>query len=175
MDVMIDIETLATTPDSVILTLGALKFDPKSNAEGNSIYHRLDVDSQLKIGRRVDDGTLEWWGKQALQVREEALGTTNRQALDEVFDSISRFMVGVDNIWAQGPAFDIVILEDVLRQIKRPIPWQFWQIRDSRTLFKLVNEDPRPKNFEGAHNALTDCYYQAKAVQKVFRLLGLNR
>jgi len=175
MDVMIDIETLATTPDSVILTLGALKFDPKSNAEGDSIYHRLDVDSQLKIGRRVDDGTLEWWSKQALEVKEEALGTTNRQSLDEVFASISKFMVGVDNIWAQGPAFDIVILEDILRQLERPCPWHFWQIRDSRTLFKLVNEDPRPKNFEGAHNALTDCYYQAKAVQKVFRQLGLNR
>lgn len=172
---MIDIETLATTPDSVILTLGALKFDPTSSAEGDSIYHRLDVDSQLKIGRRVDDGTLEWWSKQALEVREEALGTTNRQSLDEVFASVSKFMVGVDSIWAQGPAFDIVILEDILRQLKRPCPWHFWQIRDSRTLFKLVNEDPRPKNFEGAHNALTDCYYQAKAVQKVFRQLGLSR
>jgi len=175
MDVMIDIETLATPPDSVILTIGAFKFDPKSNAEGGSIYHRLDVDSQLKMGRRVDDETIAWWGKQALEVREEALGTTGRQSLDEVFDSISKFMVGVDSIWAQGPVFDIALLENMLRQLNRPCPWNFWQIRDSRTLFKLVNEDPRPKNFEGAHNALTDCYYQAKAVQKVFRQLGLNR
>ena len=175
MDAMIDIETLATPPDAVILTIGALKFDPKTNAEGDSIYHRLDVDSQIKMGRRVDDDTVAWWGKQELQVREEALGTTNRERLDVVFDSISRFMVGVDNIWAQGPVFDIALMENMLRQLERPVPWQFWQIRDSRTLFKLVNEDPRPKNFEGAHNALTDCYYQAKAVQKVFRLLGLNR
>ena len=175
MDVMIDIETLATQPDAVILTIGALKFDPKSNAEGDTIYHRLDVDSQIKMGRRVDEDTVAWWGKQTLAVREEALGTSNRDPIDVVFDSISRFMVGVDNIWAQGPVFDIALMENLLRQVKRPCPWHYWQIRDSRTLFKLLNEDPRPKNFEGAHNALTDCYHQAKAVQKVFRQLGLNR
>ena len=175
MDVMIDIETLATQPDAVILTIGALKFNPKSNAEGDTIYHRLDVDSQLKMVRRVDEDTVAWWGKQTLAVREEALGTSNRDPIDVVFDSISRFMVGVDNIWAQGPVFDIALMENLLRQVKRPCPWHYWQIRDSRTLFKLLNEDPRPKNFEGAHNALTDCYHQAKAVQKVFRQLGLNR
>ena len=113
---MIDIETLATPPDSVILTIGALKFDPKSNAEGGSIYHRLDVDSQLKMGRRVDEETIAWWGRQTLEVREDALGTTNRQPLDVVFDSISRFMVGVDNIRAQGPVFDIALFENRLRQ-----------------------------------------------------------
>ena len=30
-DIMIDLETLATGPDSVILTIGALRFDPYSN------------------------------------------------------------------------------------------------------------------------------------------------
>ena len=30
-DVMIDIESLNTTPDCVILTIGAVRFDPKGN------------------------------------------------------------------------------------------------------------------------------------------------
>ena len=49
-----------------------------------------------------------------------------------------------------------------------PTPWQFWQIRDSRTLFG-VHGDPREKNKVGLHNALEDCVSQAVAVQKIFR------
>ena len=30
---MIDLETLGTSPDTVILTLGAIKFDPYTNVE----------------------------------------------------------------------------------------------------------------------------------------------
>lgn len=176
MDAMIDLETLATTPDSVILTMGVMHFDPYSKREPTEgIYYKLDVEAQTKLGRQVDDNTLEWWSKQDPKVKNEALSDTGRQPLSVVFDDLSRFLVGVENIWAQGPSFDIVILENILRQLSRPIPWNFWQIRDSRTLFKLVNEDPRPKNFDGAHNALVDCYHQAKAVQRVFQALKINR
>ena len=94
MDVMLDIETLATPPDSVILTLGAVRFDPK-DADGDikgSFYKRLDVDEQLKMGRRVDEETVAWWGKQAPQVREEALGTDGRTPCNTVFDELSKFL-----------------------------------------------------------------------------------
>ena len=36
-DIMIDIESLNTTPDCVILSIGAVRFDPK----GNGIVERL--------------------------------------------------------------------------------------------------------------------------------------
>ena len=87
---------------------------------------------------------------------------------------LNRFLVGIDNIWAQGPAFDIVILEDLYRQLGRPIPWNFWQIRDSRTLFS-VHGDPRKKDRLGAHNALIDCYYQARAVQHIYKSVGIQK
>ena len=48
-----------------------------------------------------------------------------------------------------------------------PTPWQFWQIRDSRTLFG-VHGDPREKNKAGLHNALEDCVSQAQGVQQIF-------
>jgi len=77
-------------------------------------------------------------------------------------------------LWAQGPAFDIVILEDLYRQLKLPIPWNFWQIRDSRTLFSLLPKDPRKDIIQEAHNALADCYYQAISVQKAYKHLGVK-
>jgi hypothetical protein len=30
--------------------------------------------NKLHLGRHVDDNTVEWWGRQADDVREEALG-----------------------------------------------------------------------------------------------------
>ena len=54
------------------------------------------------------------------------------------------------------------------------MPWQYWQIRDSRTLFNLVPRDKNEKRV-GLHNALSDCIFQAKKVQKIYRQLGLEK
>lgn len=170
MDVMLDIETLSTRPESVIVTIGAVKFDPwgEDVDTDNGLYYRINVDEQLALDRHVLESTVEWWGTQPEDVREEALGEGNRVSLDEMTRGLNKFLVGIDNIWCQGPAFDIVILENLYRQLSKPTPWQFWQIRDSRTLFG-VHGDPREKDRKAAHNALMDCYYQAIGVQQVYK------
>lgn len=170
MDVMLDLETLSTRPESVILTLGAVKFNPWGedvDAE-SGLYLRVNVDEQLELGRHVQEETIDWWGKQSAEVREEAMGETDRVSLDDLTRQLNKFLVGVNNIWCQGPAFDIVILENLYRQLVKPTPWQFWQIRDSRTLFG-VHGDPREKDRKAAHNALMDCYYQAIGVQEIYK------
>jgi len=176
MDVMLDIETLSTRPWSVILTLGAVNFSPWHSDvdQEQALYLKPNVDEQLAMERHVQDETLAWWGTQPEEVREEALGTDGRISTNEMLDKLNRFLVGADNIWCQGPAFDIVILEDLYRQVERPTPWQFWQIRDSRTLF-AVHGDPRKKDRHGAHNALIDCYYQARAVQDIYKKVGVEK
>ena len=69
----------------------------------------------------------------------------------------------------------MVILENLYRQMKQPIPWNFWQVRDSRTLFSMMPVDPRKAIQTDAHNALADCYYQAKCVQQSFKHFGITR
>lgn len=175
MDVMLDLETLGTRPECVILTLGAVKFDPY-NIElepGPGLYIRPDADEQIALGREVQDDTLLWWTKQNEEVREEALGVEGRVPVEQMYRELNRFLVGVENIWAQGPVFDIAILENLYRQYGWPVPWQFWQIRDSRTLFG-VHGDPRKKG-DLLHNALADCVSQAEAVQTVYNNLGIER
>ena len=165
---MLDLESLGTRPDCAILTLGAVKFDEYTPGSfGDSLYLRIDVDEQLALGREVQEDTLTWWSNQAEDVREEALGEGNRVSLTEMYRQLNRFCVGATNIWCQGTAFDIVILENIYRQMGWPTPWQFWQIRDSRTLFG-VHGDPREKNKAGLHNALEDCVSQAQGVQQIF-------
>jgi hypothetical protein len=166
--IMLDLETLSTRPDAVILTMGAVKFDPHSENLGAGIYHRVDVDEQIALGRHVDDTTVDWWGRQATDIREEALGPDNRISLEKFTVELNRFIVGADCIWAQGPVFDIVILENLYRQLGKPVPWNYWQIRDSRTLFGVLG-DPRERNIADLHNALADCVSQAQAVQYIFK------
>ena len=175
MDIMLDLESLGTRPDCAILTLGAVKFDPYTpDAFGDSLYLRIDVDEQLALGREVQQDTIDWWGRQAADVRDEALDPAGRVSLDTLYKDLNRFCVGAENIWCQGPAFDIVILENIYRQMGWPTPWQFWQIRDSRTLFG-VHGDPREKGKAGLHNALEDCVSQAQGVQEIYRSLKLEK
>jgi hypothetical protein len=170
MDVMLDLETLSTRPNAVILSIGAVKFDPFTNRidvdEGLDL--RIDVDEQSALGRDIQEETVKWWETQPKEVQNAAFDPDGRIKLNDFIRSLNKFLVGADNIWAQGPAFDIVILEDLYRQLSIPTPWQFWQIRDSRTLFG-VHGDPRDKNRQGAHNALMDCCYQAMGVQQIYK------
>ena len=174
--IMIDLETLATTPDAVILTCGGVKFDPWSGAEPDRpFYLRLNVDEQTNIGRRTADASLEWWNTQPEGVREEALSDGNRVTLDEFQKQLNRYLVGADYLWAQGPLFDYAILENLYTQLEQPFPWQFWQIRDSRTLFSLVPGVKEKIKRTDLHNALADCYFQAKTVQYCYRELKVPK
>ena len=155
---MIDLETLSTRPDATILTLGAIKFDPYSDVEPHSgLYIRMDVDEQSLLKRHVDQGTLDWWAKQNETIREEALGDADRVSLIDTVKQLNKWCVGVDELWCQGPLFDYAILQNLYAQLGQPCPWNYWQIRDSRTLFNMLPSDPRKDIQMELHNALADC------------------
>lgn len=172
---MIDLETLGTSPDCAVLTIGGVKFNPNAISEPfQEFYYRFEVDEQLERGRTVLESTLEWWGNQEESVREEALGDEDRTPVIDVLKALNRWCVGVDTIWCQGPAFDIVILEHMFKQYNHHVPWPFWKIKDSRTLFGIMPADPRKAIEFDAHNALEDCKVQALCVQQCVKELGLT-
>lgn len=174
MDIMLDIETLATSPDSVILTFGAVKFNPFDEDQNldHGLYFRINVDEQIALGRQVDDETVAWWGTQNAEVREEALGEHDRISLEDFTKQLNKFIVGADRIWAQGPVFDIVILENLYRQLCKPTPWPYYLIRDSRTLLKALGDTRQPGTM--LHNALADCVCQAEAIQSAVKRYNLT-
>jgi hypothetical protein len=170
----IDIETLGTNPDTVVLTIGGIKFDPMADDELHSeFYYRLDVDEQIEMGRSIMESTLEWWEKQDEEVKKEALEPTGRVPVEQTLKALNKWLVGVDKIWCQGPAFDMVILENLYKQIGLHHNWPFWNIRDSRTLFGLMPKDPRKEIDFAAHNALADAIVQSLCIQKVYKSLGI--
>ena len=169
----IDIETLGTSPDTVVLTIGGIKFNPhEDDGLHSQFYYRLDADEQIEMGRTVDEKTLEWWEKQPEEIRKEALETTGRISTEQSLKALNKWLVGVDKIWCQGPVFDIGILENLYKQIGLHHNWPFYIIRDSRTLFGLMDKDPRKEIDFAAHNALADAIVQSLCIQKVYKELG---
>jgi hypothetical protein len=176
---MIDLETLDVTPTATVLSLGAVKFDPFSDAEPHSeLYFKISIDDQDRLGRTVSDKTIEWWGQQDPKIMEEVFDQSNPNevmTVEQALVSLSKWVVGVDEIWAQGYGFDITMLEDMYRSAGKPIPWQFWQISDARTITKRMPKDPRKDMQTNLHNALADAYFQAKSVQIMFKHFNFTK
>jgi hypothetical protein len=177
---MIDIETLGTKPDAVVLTVGGVKFDPYNSEEPHTPFSvRLDIDEQTAAGRVIDPNTIEWWGQQDKAIQDEAFSEENRTPVMTFIADLNKWLVGTDLKWAQGSRFDYGILEDLIENsFKQHKNWAYWQEADSRTLGQLVPRDMR-KDDSGAqkdlHSALADAYNQAKAVQKAYKHLNISQ
>ena len=174
---MIDLETLDTRPSCTVLSLGAVKFDATNDSEPHSeMYLKIDIDDQDRLGRTTSDSTIEWWSKQDPKAMEEAFNQNGAVSVEEALKQLTKWCVGVDTIWGHGYGFDITILEDMYRNVGRPIPWNFWQVKDSRTLFTMCEQDPRKMLGQNdLHNALADAYFQARGVQLAYKLLGIKK
>ena len=172
-DIMIDLETLATVPDAAILTIGAVKFDPfgddLKDPKCEKFYVRIDLDSCDRLGLVTSDATIEWWSQQDKAAQDEAFSPDGRIDIADAMNQLYKFCWGAKRVWAHGSSFDIIMCEHVFRKVGKAIPWQFWTVRDTRTLFDL-GINPNRASIT-AHNALADAVDQAQGVQKIFRTL----
>lgn len=171
-DVMIDLETISTKNNAVILTLGAIKFDVFSENIFDGLYIKPNIEEQSELGRHIDDETIKWWSGQNNDVKEEAFGDDGRLSVDEFLNQLTKFCWNQHRIWAKGPMFDIEILEGLYQTKQKHIPWNFRQIRDVRTICDLMPE--LDVKIDDAHNALSDALNQAKIVQHIYKKLGVK-
>jgi exodeoxyribonuclease VIII len=174
--VMLDLETLGTGPNSIILSVGAALFS--LDGEVVPLYHRrIDIDSCLKVGLQVDGSTLEWWMKQSelnrsklFAVPAKTLDTVLREMDDAVCTTIT--LKSVRRVWSHGSNFDTVLYENACKKVNIPIWWEYRYVRDTRTLFDLANYEYKAI---GSHDALEDATNQAKAVCEAYKLLTERR
>ena len=168
--IMIDIEGLATTPDATILTIAAQAFDPFTEGYENqeSFYARVTLESQEK--RAITDATIEWWSTQG-PAMDEAFNPEDRVPLDEALTGLHKLCWHADFIWANGPTYDMNILEHAYKELGRVQPWQFYKVRDARTIYSLWPDCPRPTT---EHHALADCKRQIIMLQQTFKHLNIK-
>jgi hypothetical protein len=167
---MVDLETLDTRTSATILTLGAVRFDPYSDAPMKELYLRVDIDSQDKLGCTVSDDTLKWWNQQDTSIMEEAFDPRNRIPINEVMNQFHALAWNCDAFWSHGATFDLMILQNIYDKLERAYPWNFWQMRDTRTLFDIGFDPEMPQGSK--HNALEDAKRQAIGVRNVYKKLG---
>lgn len=168
---MFDLETLDTKPSAVILSLGAVKFDPRQKGidpDAERLSMRLEIDPQTSMGRTVSDDTIAWWATQSKEAQEAAFGDANRVSVEDAIEQFHKFVWNSERVWSQG-SFDVNIMEHLYTSIGKPYAWQYWQVRDSRTLFDFVDGAlDRTKH----HDAVEDAMAQAEAVQRALRKIG---
>jgi len=169
-DLMIDIEGLGTGPDTTILTIAAQSFDPLGTGWYDRHYYaRITLESQPD--RSIQQGTIDWWATQPPAAREEAFGETDRIPLDRALDQLHQIAWQSNRIWMNGPTYDANILEHAYKSYGKPLPWQFYKIRDARTVYSLWPDLPRPPT---SHHALEDCRRQIELLQHSLKHLNVK-
>ena len=172
-DIMIDLETLVVLPTASILTIGAVKFDPfgddVNDPDCDKFYVKVDMDSCDRYSCTVSQDTVEWWAKQSKEAQDEAFSPDGRIPIESAMDRLYKFCWGAKRVWSHGAGFDVIILENYFRKVGKAIPWSFWEVRDTRTLFDLGINPNRPPVLK--HHALEDAWNQAVGVQNVFKII----
>lgn len=165
IDFVLDFETLGTGEDCVVLSLAVTPFERdelKTFQEyiDDTIYYKFDVESQVEIGRKIDQKTLEWWDKQDVDVKNAQVKPTDDditlgQFLVEFYNKCKELGIGNKSVgWARGKEFDFGILCHIIKtqkyvldkdeypinEIYFPVP--FWQRRDIRDYIAGLVVDP---------------------------------
>ena len=61
-----------------------------------------------------------------------------------------------DKVWSNGSGFDIVIAESAFRDLDMKYPWQFWNVRDCRTIYDLAGVSLKDGGHVTSHKAVED-------------------
>lgn len=161
-NVMIDIETLGTAANSVILSIGAVQFDDAGNM-GDEFYANINIDSCLEKGLVVEGRTILWWMGQSNEAR--AVLGENEYPLQVALSNLTNAFTWRDTlVWCNGLSFDLPILDTAYRACGLSAPWAYYNGRDYRTLKnELSKEDFKALKVPPTvgHNALADAKSQA--------------
>ena len=194
---VLDLETLGTGPDAVVVAAALVQFDAKSV----TLVGRwtLDAEEQEKRGRKIDTDTVMWWLRQSAGARDAVAGD---DALAKRV-SVSAFLIELRDIltpraggdrdidytlWAKPSHFDIAVLEHLSRQFKPQ--WRAHlhrrKMHNVRTALAMVNlvragidwpEDLEETANPGAHdttaNAKVTAAVMRDAVKEIEGFTGL--
>ena len=165
--IMLDIETLGTTANSIILSIAAVKFEfGNDNTEVYSV--NIDPKSAKKYGMISNPDTIRWWKEQNPEALKAFM--SNQISIESALDGFTDF-VGPewkDTIfWVNGASFDYGILQWSYDATGRTAPWKYWNQRCARTIYAICGINMRTYPRVGTyHNAVDDCLTQIKALKE---------
>ena len=153
---VLDLETLGTTPTSVVTAIGiqVVKSRQKENGAfefvlGESFYTPFPYwDEQIRKGRTVTGDTVKWLlnrdriSQEAVDALLTPSAFQNLNSYD-LLGEVNRFLVREEPaltnrwIWGNGSDFDNVILGGLFNTFNMVSGWEYWNNRCFRTLKNL--------------------------------------
>jgi hypothetical protein len=159
IDLMIDIETMGTGNNPVMIQLAGVYFNRYTGELGDEFCKSIDMEDCLANGFEKDPKTEMWWSEQNQDVLKAILDAG--EPTKSVMQAFSKFGCHNDiNIWSHA-TFDFVIVQHYLNHFNlRYMP--FRNARDIRTLVDLsgIDLDNYDWSKGKTHNALDDCKFQ---------------
>lgn len=178
--IMLDLETLGRKPGCVILSIGAVAFDPHGQElpeiPFDSFHLGVTIKSCYEAGLKIEIETLEWWLTQG-----EAVNELSKLPKHGLITALHKFVtwwttVKGDYVWGNSATFDPPIISAAFEAVGVERPWHFAAVRDCSTIYHTAYGEQRhavPFPDGGVkHNALHDAWRQAVAVQRAVRKLG---
>ena len=166
---MLDLETLGTTADAVVLSIGVVVFDPRDNFKTlwEHEYVLNDITEQTAAGRVVDTDTLRWWFNQSDEARDGVskamLSDTVRHctlafALRHLHDNLN--LLHLNGVWGNGSDFDNAIMMHAASKYGSIDLWPFYLNRCFRTFTNTFDPEKNFRPAKNNHRALDDCHNQ---------------
>jgi hypothetical protein len=172
-DIMLDIETMGTGPCAALVQVGAMRFDLETGqCAPQTLLIDVALQSSLAVGAVETIATREWWA-----ARGGFLHASSPVSVGDMFGQLHGWVREggeVVRVWAKGPHFDIAILEFHALALGGRLPWEYYQVRDVRTIVELAR-------FTGwrhgagsgpTHRADQDCEVQVANVLSAYKALS---
>lgn len=178
--IVIDIETLGTTEDAVVLQVGAVYVNP--NGKLDDVFNLwIDPRIELSAGFKVDSQTMRWWldrPKQFCSYFERA--EFSPTPYSDFLNWIEPYITSKQPMcyWGNSPRFDLQFLDHHIRHFTgRKLEIPYWSECDYRTVKPLfvhqydladMKEEWEPKMDYPlvAHDALSDALLEAYNLAK---------
>lgn len=168
-DVMIDLETLGTRYNAMVVQIGACYFDWETGEVDRGFSATIDPGS---YGDKftVDYGTIKWWMEQSDRAR--ALLFESPMSLVEAMFGLTAFLGENKDVllWSHA-TFDMPILQNAYETVGMKNPVSFRNMRDLRTLVDLADYTDELERDGTHHHALDDAKFQARYALEALKKL----
>tara|TARA_B100001057_G_C22862723_1_gene955235 strand:+ start:462 stop:1046 length:585 start_codon:yes stop_codon:yes gene_type:complete len=156
--VIYDFETLSQDQiNGVVTCLAVLKFDESRFVEKPYTFKELvnsakvmkfSVEEQVKTyKRKIDKSTLEWWKEQGDDAQKWIKPSDDDRGLEELYDFFMKAAGGdATKFYTRGNTFDPILLESIMKQTHKPMPYNWWEVRDTRSLIEGLSWGSKLEN-----------------------------
>lgn len=173
--VILDLETLDTSPKAAIIAAGIVILNPDLEVKFAGEYIlTAPLDNPYEDGRygnyKVSSSTVDWWrANQQDEARYYIQDSGTYSILRDMLTVLSTDILNnteKDNflIYGNPSTFDITIIENSFKQLRIQTPWSYHQTACLRTVARFIPQEVKDAiTFEGImHTPLADAYHEAK-------------